>query len=101
MTIDATGATLTTSNNIPVQKQAFQTYLKDLGAKGERYRQIADIIEYAIDNTSVSRPVSVGFVDFESVVNKAFADIRNGTEPAARLTQANGEIERALAKYRK
>jgi hypothetical protein len=40
-------------------------------------------------------------VDFESVVNKAFADIRNGTEPAARLTQANGEIERALAKYRK
>jgi multiple sugar transport system substrate-binding protein len=101
MTIDPTGATQTSSNNIPVQTEAFQTYLKDLGAKGERYQQIADIIEYAIGNTSVSRPVSVGFVDFESVVNKAFADIRNGAEPAARLTQANGEIDRALAKYRK
>ena len=101
MTIDPTGATETTSNNIPVQKQAFQTYLKDLGAKGERYQQIADIIEHAIASTSVSRPVSVGFVDFESVVNKAFADIRNGAEPAARLNQANGEIDRALAKYRK
>jgi multiple sugar transport system substrate-binding protein len=101
MTIDPTGATQTISNNIPVQKEAFQTYLKDLGAKGARYQQIADIIEYSLANTAVSRPVSVGYVDFESVINKAFADIRNGAEPAARLTQATGEIDRALAKYRK
>jgi multiple sugar transport system substrate-binding protein len=101
MTIDPAGATATTSNNIPVQKEAFQTYLKDLGAKGARYQQIADIIEQSLATTAVSRPVSVGYVDFESVINKAFADIRNGAEPAARLSQANGEIDRALAKYRK
>jgi hypothetical protein len=35
------------------------------------------------------------------VINKAFADIRNGAQPAARLGQATGEIQRALAKYRK
>jgi multiple sugar transport system substrate-binding protein len=101
MTIDPTGATLTTSNNIPVQKQAFETYLSGLKAKGTRYAQIADIIRYSLANTSVSRPVSVGYVDFESVMNKAFADIRNGTDPAARLQQATGELDRALAKYRK
>jgi multiple sugar transport system substrate-binding protein len=101
MTIDPTGAAQTTSNNIPVQKQAFQQYLSGLRAKGVRYRQIADIIEYAIGNTSVSRPVSVGYVDFESVLNKAFADIRNGADAAARLSQASGELDRALAKYRK
>jgi multiple sugar transport system substrate-binding protein len=49
----------------------------------------------------VSRPVSVGYVDFESVMNKAFADIRNGTDAATRLQQATGELDRALAKYRK
>jgi multiple sugar transport system substrate-binding protein len=101
MTIDPTGATLTTSNNIPVQKQAFEKYLSDLKAKGTRYAQIADLIRYALANTSVSRPVSVGYVDFESVMNKAFADIRNGTDPAARLQQATGELTRALAKYTK
>jgi multiple sugar transport system substrate-binding protein len=101
MTVDPAGATLTTSNNIPVQKQAFETYLSGLKAKGERYAQIADIIRYALANTSVSRPVSVGYVDFESVMNKAFADIRNGTDPSARLQQATGEVDRALAKYRK
>jgi len=101
MTIDPTGATLTTSNNIPVQKQAFDKYLGDLTAKGARYGQIAEIIRYALANTSVSRPISVGYVDFESVINKAFADIRNGTDPSARLQQATGELDRALAKYRK
>jgi multiple sugar transport system substrate-binding protein len=101
MTIDPTGATQTISNNIPVQKQAFQQYLKNLGAKGQRYKQIADIVEYAIGNTSVSRPTTVGYVDFESVINKAFADIRNGTDATSRLTQASGELDRVLAKYRK
>jgi multiple sugar transport system substrate-binding protein len=101
MTIDPTGATLTTSNNIPVQKQAYEKYLTDLKAKGARYAQIAEIIRYALAHTSVSRPISVGYVDFESVMNKAFADIRNGIDPAGRLQQATGELDRALAKYRK
>jgi multiple sugar transport system substrate-binding protein len=101
MTIDRTGATQTISNNIPVQKQAFQQYLSDLKGKGARYGQIADIIQYALANTSVSRPVSVGYVDFESVMNKAFADIRNGSDAAARLNQATGELDRTLSKYRK
>ncbi|WP_250007746.1 sugar ABC transporter substrate-binding protein [Actinoplanes sp. M2I2] len=100
MTIDPAGATATTSNNIPVQKEAFQTYLKNLGAKGERYQQIADIIEYSVATTAVSRPITTGFVDFESVMNKAFADIRNGTDATTRLTQAGQELDRDLAKYR-
>jgi multiple sugar transport system substrate-binding protein len=101
MTVDPTGATELTSNNIPVQKDAFQAYLKGLRAKGAPYDKIAAIIEYSVANTAVSRPISVGYVDFESVVNKAFADIRNGAAPAARLQAAAGELDRALAKYRK
>jgi multiple sugar transport system substrate-binding protein len=101
MTTDPAGAIATTSNNIPVQKEAFQRYLTDLAAKGERYKQIADIVEYAVAGTSVSRPITTGYVDFESVMNKAFADIRNGTAAPTRLAQANQELDRALAKYRK
>jgi multiple sugar transport system substrate-binding protein len=100
MTIDPTGATEVTSNNIPVQKAAFQTYLSGLAGKSATYGQIAKIIQYALANTSVSRPVSIGYVDFESVMNKAFADIRNGSPAAARLQQAGSELDRALVKYR-
>jgi multiple sugar transport system substrate-binding protein len=101
MTIDPTGATQTISNNIPVQKQAFAQYVKSLKAKGQRYGEIADIVQYALATTSVSRPASVGYVDFESVMNKAFADIRNGSDATTRLNQAAGELNRALSKYRK
>lgn len=101
MTIDATGATETISNNIPVQRQAFERYLGDLRARGARYARIAGIVEHALAGTSVPRPVTVGFVDFESVMNKAFADIRNGTDAAVRLGQANEELVRVLAKYGK
>jgi multiple sugar transport system substrate-binding protein len=101
MTIDPTGATQTISNNIPVQKQAFAQYVKSLKAKGQRYGEIADIVQYALATTSVSRPASVGYVDFESVMNKAFADIRNGSDATTRLNQAAGELDRALSKYRK
>jgi multiple sugar transport system substrate-binding protein len=99
MTINTAGTTATISNNIPVQKQAFAQYLRDLKAKGPRYAQIADLVEYALGHSSVSRPKTVGFVDFESTLNKAFADIRNGTDPKTRLADADTELDRAFEKY--
>ncbi|GIF14983.1 ABC transporter substrate-binding protein [Actinoplanes teichomyceticus] len=101
MTVDAAGAGQLVSDNIPVQRQAFERYLSRLRDRGARYAQIAGIVRYALAGTSVSRPVTVGYVDFESVMNRAFADIRNGTDAAARLGQATGELTRALAKYRR
>jgi multiple sugar transport system substrate-binding protein len=100
MTLDPAGATATTSNNIPVQNDAFQTYLNALADKSATYGQMAAIIKYALANTSVSRPMSIGYVDFESMMNKAFADIRNGSPAADRLKQAGSELDRALIKYR-
>jgi multiple sugar transport system substrate-binding protein len=34
-------------------------------------------------------------------MNKAFSDIRNGSDPSQRLGQAQQELQRALAKYKK
>jgi multiple sugar transport system substrate-binding protein len=101
MTIDPTGATETTSNNIPVQTQAFQQYLTMLRGRGERYAQIAGLIESAVRTTPVSRPSTVGYVEFESVMNKAFADIRNGSDAAERLRQASDELKRDLSRHGK
>lgn len=100
MTIDSQGAWEASSNNLPVQNDAFQKYLDELRKQGDRSSQLADIIEHALAETSVSRPTTVGWVDFETVMNKAFADIRNGSDPADRLQQASDELDRLLAKYR-
>ncbi|HEY8581585.1 MAG TPA: sugar ABC transporter substrate-binding protein [Capillimicrobium sp.] len=100
MTIDAQGAWEASSNNLPVQNDAFQKYLDELRKQGDRASQLADIIEHALAETSVSRPTTVGWVDFETAMNKAFADIRNGSDPAERLQAASEELDRLLAKYR-
>jgi multiple sugar transport system substrate-binding protein len=99
MTINPTGSWLASSRNIPVQKQAFAKYLKVMGA-GARGKQLAAIMRNELGHNTVHRPQSVGFVDFETIMNKAFSDIRNGSTPKNRLNQASQELNRALAKYR-
>jgi multiple sugar transport system substrate-binding protein len=101
MTINPTGATEATSRNIPVQQEARDTYLTEIGGGGERNKQLADIIRNELASNAVPRPTTVGFVELESTLNKAFADIRNGSDPAERLQQAQEELDRAFAKYQK
>jgi multiple sugar transport system substrate-binding protein len=99
MTIDPTGAWESSSRNIPVQKDAFKRYLDELRGQDERSKQLAAIIENELANNAVHRPTTVGFVDFETIMNKAFSDIRNGADASDRLAEASDELERSLAKY--
>jgi multiple sugar transport system substrate-binding protein len=101
MTIDAEGSWLASARNIPVQKEAFDRYLSELRDKGGRSKQLAEITESELSKNAVHRPTTTGFVDFETVMNKAFSDIRNGSDPSQRLGQAQQELQRALAKYKK
>jgi multiple sugar transport system substrate-binding protein len=100
MTVDPQGAWLASSRNIPVQTSAFTKYLTETKGQSARGPQIAAIINNELAKNAVARPTSVGYVDFETVMNKALADIRNGTNPAQRLQQANGELQRAFDKYK-
>jgi ABC-type glycerol-3-phosphate transport system substrate-binding protein len=99
MTIDPNGAWQASSRNIPVQSNAFNKYLTEMQSEGANGGQIAAIIRNELAHNATARPTTVGFVDFETVMNKAFADIRNGSDPAKRLQQASGELKRAFAKY--
>jgi multiple sugar transport system substrate-binding protein len=100
MTTDPTGAMEAQSRNIPVQREAYQQYLTRLGDRGAQAGQLAAIISHELATNAVSRPTTIGFVDFETVMNKAFADIRNGADPGRRLDEATQELDRVLAKYR-
>jgi multiple sugar transport system substrate-binding protein len=99
ITIDPTGAWEASSNNIPVQTEAFDKYLEERRKAGGASAEIASIIEYELQNNAVHRPQTVGWVEFETIMNQAFADIRNGSDPAERLGQASEEIAAAFDKY--
>ena len=100
MTTDPTGAWEANSNNIPVQTDAFGKYLSTTKAKGGTNAQLAAIVQNELTSNAVSRPTTAGYVDFETDVNKALADISNGAAPATRLQELTSVLERDLAKYR-
>ena len=96
--LDPTGSLATTAATtiIPANSEAAAEYLPTLeGLAGDHGVGVGDLISFEIDNTAVARPVSVGYVQFESLINKAFADIRNGADAAERLEQAQTQIEDA------
>lgn len=101
--LDPAGALATTEATtiIPANSEAASQYLpglEELG--GEHAAGVAELISSEVENTAVPRPVSVGYVQFEAAMNKAFADIRNGSDPAGRLEQATSQIEDAWSKLR-
>jgi multiple sugar transport system substrate-binding protein len=100
MTINPTGAWLSSSRNIPVQKAAYTKYLSQMQSSGANGAHIASIIRYNLAHNAVPRPTTIGYVDFETIMDQAFADIRNGSNPNSRLQQATAQLKRAFAKYR-
>lgn len=59
----------------------------------------AAIIDYETANTGVPRLQTVGYVEFEEILGRAFSDIANGADPATALQSATDELTTAWAKY--
>jgi multiple sugar transport system substrate-binding protein len=94
-------ATTEATTIIPANTEAAATYLPTLETlAGDHGTGVADLITSEIEDTAVARPVSVGYVQFESLINKAFGDIRNGADAGERLKQAQSQIEDAWSQLR-
>jgi multiple sugar transport system substrate-binding protein len=97
-TLDPAGnlATTSTTTIIPANVAAQKQYTPKMDAfSGAKTAGAAAITAYESEHTAVSRPVSVGYIQFEEVMGKAFADIRNGTNPGTRLQQATQQLNEA------
>lgn len=97
--LDPEGNLQTTQNTtiIPSGKAAFEKYVPLLDAKA---KGVGEIMKDDAEHTAVARPRSVGYIQFEDIMTKAFADIRNGADPKARLDQATQEITTAWKQLR-
>lgn len=55
---------------------------------------------YELNNTAVPRPVTPGYLEFETIANQAYSDIMNGADPKATLDAAAVQIDSQLQKYK-
>ncbi|RDV43150.1 sugar ABC transporter substrate-binding protein [Leifsonia sp. ku-ls] len=101
--LDTEGNLLTTKNTtiIPANSAAEKKYLPTLEALGGAHSAgVEKLVAYEVANTAVARPVSVGYVQFDSIMGKAFADIRNGADVPARLSQATQQLKDAWSQLK-
>jgi len=101
--VDPAGNVLFAKNeaNIPANAQALHQYLPTLSTLGGSHSAgAAAITQYDVSHTAVARPVSVGYPEFENLMDKAFSDIVNGTAADTALRDASQQISQAMRQYR-
>ncbi|RXZ82196.1 sugar ABC transporter substrate-binding protein [Paenibacillaceae bacterium] len=57
------------------------------------------IATYEAQNTAVSRPLTPGYLDWETLYNQAYEDIKNGSDPQKALNDVANQMDRQLSKY--
>jgi multiple sugar transport system substrate-binding protein len=83
--------------NIPINSRAYGPYIDWLAGENPAVGDdLKKIMTYELANTSVPRPRSIGYVAFETVLNRAFSDLRNGSDVTATLQQAQQQLESQL-----
>lgn len=72
----------------------YEEFLADVAP--ERTSDLAALIERDSEENAVHRPRSTGYVIFETAINKAFADIRNGGDASTILDEVQQDLSRQL-----
>src|SRR3954471_9429950 len=62
-------------------------------------KKAAPIIDYETSHTAVNRVQTIGYIEFETILNQAFADIRNGADAKTSLDNASTQLATAWKKY--
>ena len=94
-------ATTEATTIIPANTAAETQYLPRLEKlAGAKSVGATAIVANETAKTAVSRPVSVGYIQFEEVMTKAFADIRNGADATTRLAEATNQLNEAWKSIR-
>ena len=101
MTLDDAGALFSTEGQPlpPANKAAFEAYLKRMTAQGGEVTKGYDaLVRHELANTAVHRPRTIGWVNFEQIMNKAFSDVRNGADAAATLKATEEQLRTAFSR---
>lgn len=101
-TLTGQGSHLTVQEHLlpPVNAEGYKVYADKLKDMTSKIGPAIDIITYESRDTAVSRPRSVGYVAFETIMNKAFSDIRNGADVQSTLQQAQDQLRSTLGRIR-
>ncbi|WP_434971170.1 ABC transporter substrate-binding protein [Microbacterium sp. bgisy207] len=85
----------------PVNEDVYPDFVATLEGVAPEQAPVMDAL-FVVDSQdhALHRPSSIGYVEFETIMNKAFSDIRNGGDVSGILDSAQQQLESQLAQYR-
>ncbi|MCL7382102.1 sugar ABC transporter substrate-binding protein [Streptomyces sp. 35G-GA-8] len=84
----------------PSNIEGAETFYQQAVFQDPRMAGAAELTKDELRNTAVLRARTVGYVEFEDALGRAFEDIANGTAPSKALSSATKDIDQAWAKYK-
>lgn len=75
-------------------------FLKRLAQQNPKLPGLDTLIQYELTNTAIRRPRTLGYLQLEELVTRAWGDIRNGSDAAQTFSQLQRELERSFKRIK-
>lgn len=85
----------------PANTEGAKKYYEQATFSAPEMAGAKELLAHEISTTARVRLKTVGYIEFEDVMTKTFNDIINGTSAKDALDKAQGDLEKAWAKYKK
>lgn len=72
--------------------------LSDIPKQNPNLKGVDSLIQYELANTAIRRPRTLGYLQLEELVTRAWSDIRNGSDAAQTFPQLQRELERSFTR---
>lgn len=97
---DSSYAKYSTDPVLPAYKDAMSRTFALPAFKAPEAAGAQQLTEYEQAHSAVNRVRTVGYLEFEDIVNSAFSDIANGTPAKEALDKAQSQLTRTWKKYK-
>lgn len=95
--LDKDGAVVASGgSNLSANIEANAEVLSRIPQQNPNLKGVDILMSYELANTAIRRPRSLGYLQLEELVTRAWSDIRNGSDAALTFPQLQRELERSF-----
>lgn len=97
-TAQGDNAYLKVDDGIPALASQDAAYFSSgIWGQGTAGQTPGDLVKFDISHTAVDRPTSLGYIQFETIMDSTFADISNGVKVSSALKSAQSQLASSFA----
>ncbi|WP_292069153.1 sugar ABC transporter substrate-binding protein [Mesorhizobium sp.] len=99
--LDKNGAVIATNGSrLSANIEASAEVLSNIPQQNPNLKGVDTLMRYELANTATRRPRTLGYLQLEELVSRAWSDIRNGNDAADTFTQLQRELERSFKRIK-